>query len=333
MRIDRVARRTIAICAGMIILSGCGGSQATTLPSATADQTGARSSHASRSWIDPSASGQNLLYISSNDRGNVYTYTYPQGKLIGTLTGFISPFGECSDAAGDVFIVAYSTPSMTSSTIYEYAHGGTSPIAMLNDPNVAFGCAVDPSTGNLAASGAGIAIFTHATGTPKLYFSSVPFYYCGYDLHGNLFLTGINGQSGNANLYELANGSSKLKQISLDTTLYIGSQAPSVQWSERHLTVSSNPWRKPITVYRLHIAGGTAKVIGRTTLTSRLNYYFGQTWIQGKTIIGFGLFKRGYQNAYFWPFPKGGNPHSSIRKVAQIKQELSGATVSLAPSR
>lgn len=333
MRLERFVRRAINICAAMVIFSGCGGSRTATLPVASSDQPHVKWGGTSRSWMDPSASDQNLLYISSNDRGNVYAYAYPQGKLVGTLTGFISPFGECSDAAGDVFIVASSTPSMTASTIYEYAHGGTSPIATLNDPNGAFGCAVDPSTGNLAASGAGIAIFTHATGIPKLYFSSVPFYYCGYDPHGNLFLTGINGQSGNANLYELADGSSDLKQISLDATLYIGSQAPSVQWNGRYLTVSSNPWRKPITIYRLHISGSKGHVVGSTMLTSRLNYYFGQTWTQGRTIIGFGLFKRGYQNAYFWPFPKGGHPGGSIRKVAQIKQELSGATVSLASSR
>lgn len=47
----------------------------------------------------------------------------------GTLTGFVRPQGECVDNAGDVF-----TADNGASNIADYAHGGTSPIAVLNDP-------------------------------------------------------------------------------------------------------------------------------------------------------------------------------------------------------
>jgi hypothetical protein len=284
--------------------------------------------------MDPSASGQDLLYISSNDRGNVYAYTYPQGKLVGTLTGFISPSGECSDAVGDVFIVAYSTPSMTSSKIYEYAHGGMTPIAVLSDPEVANGCAVDPTTGNLAVSGGAVAIYQHASGNPTMYYSSVfHFYYCGYDNLGNLYLSGTNGRYGNqAQLVRLARGSSDFEQIGLKAKLYTSGQWPSVQWHGLYLTVTSDVSRQPITVYRLHISGSTASIVGTTTLSTAKNYYGGQTWIQGKRIIGVGAFKRGYQDAFFWPFPKGGEPNRRIRKVGNAPQFLWGVTVSVAPS-
>ncbi len=336
MRIDHLARCTINMCAALIIFSGCGGARNATLPSAGADQANTKSRQPSRAWMDPSASSQNLLYISSNDRGNVYAYTYPQGKLVGTLTGFISPFGECTDAAGDVFIVAYSAPSMTSSTIYEYAHGGSNPIAMLSDPNVAFGCAVDQSTGNLAASGAGIAIFAHASGTPKLYHGSVPLYYCSYDQRGNLFVSGVNSQYGNqAALYRFPKGGHDLEQIRLNAKIYTPTfEGPPLQWTGKYLTVSSNPLDKPITVYRLRISGSNATVAGTTTLTPKRRIYeFGMTWVQGKSVIGFDPYKRGYDNADFWPYPKGGLPKQAIRKVGDIKQQLWGVTVSVAPSR
>jgi hypothetical protein len=48
----------------------------------------------------------------------------------------LEPFGECSDSAGDVFVAAYANSSMNSSTIYEYAHGGTSPVATLSDSSL-----------------------------------------------------------------------------------------------------------------------------------------------------------------------------------------------------
>ena len=99
--------------------------------------------------MDPMAASGQRLYVSNNALGTVNAYTYPEGRLVGTLTGFISPFGECTDAAGDVFIVAYSDSSKKSSTIYEYAHGGTAPIATLSDPTVAFGCAIDPRPATL----------------------------------------------------------------------------------------------------------------------------------------------------------------------------------------
>ena len=175
-----------------------------------------------------------LLYIAAWPPA-VYVYTYPKGQLVGTLTGSAQLFGECTDSAGDVFIVAYSNGSVTSSTIYEYAHGGTSPIATLNDPKTAQGCAVDPQTGNLAASGDGVAIFKNASGNPKMYYSSeYGFYYCSYDNKSNLYLTAANGSTVKAVLVRLASGSASFDQISLIPKLYVaGNIAPTVQWERK----------------------------------------------------------------------------------------------------
>ena len=159
MRIYRFERYVLGACVAVMTFSGCGGSQVTSV-AASADTMPKRIQgySAAISRMEPKASQQDLLYLaSSSSEGSVYVYTYPQGRLAGTLTGFIAPRGECSDSAGDVFIVAYSNSSYTASTIYEFAHGGTDPIATLSDPDGAVGCAVDPTTGNLAASGNGVA--------------------------------------------------------------------------------------------------------------------------------------------------------------------------------
>ncbi len=323
----------ITFCASAILLTACDGPQTVTARSGQLipSRIGV---HGARSWIRPTASGQDLLYISSNDLGNVYVYTYPQGQLVGTLTGFIYPYGDCSDAAGDVFVVAYTAPSMKSSTIYEYAHGGTSPIATLSDPNVAVSCAVDPGTGNLAVAGNGVAVYQHATGNPTIYSSAeFHFYNCAYGNRGILYLSATNGHYGNqAQLVRLAKSSGNFEQISLSPKLYSGTQWPSVQWHGGHLTVTSNPFEKPITVYQLKVARNSATVVATTTLSDkRNNYYVGQTWIQGHTVVGLGFFKRDYQNAYFWRYPRGGEPKGGVRKVGGVKQYLWGVTVSVAP--
>jgi hypothetical protein len=118
------------------------------------------------SWMAPDAKKQDLLYISDVSDNEVTVYSYPSGKLEGTLTGFEVPTGLCSDKAGDVFVTDFEA-----SEILEYAHGGTTPIATLSDPGQwPSGCSVDPMTGNLAVSndetpsvGEGnLAIYAHA---------------------------------------------------------------------------------------------------------------------------------------------------------------------------
>jgi hypothetical protein len=107
----------------------------------------------------------------------VYVYTYPQGRRVGTLTGFSEPQGECSDASGNVFIVDF-IPDAT--TVYEFAHGGMSPIATLNDPADGFGCAVDPLDGTVAVANTydpsnfedngDVAVYAGGHGNPTIYY-------------------------------------------------------------------------------------------------------------------------------------------------------------------
>ncbi len=74
-------------------------------------------------------------------------------------------------SSGNVWIV---NPSyLGTSTLVEYAHGGTAPIATLQDANdnVPQTCAVDPATGNLAVGNmsANVAVYANAQGSPTYY--------------------------------------------------------------------------------------------------------------------------------------------------------------------
>ena len=132
--VERLVYVTVAGC----ILSGCGGSGAAPLgASRSAAQTaeGDARAHGRRSWIIPKATSGNLVYASNSDSEYgpaVYVYSYPKGELVGKLTDFASgyyPQGLCADSSGDVFVTTnQGTKNPSQSNIYEYAHGGTSPI-------------------------------------------------------------------------------------------------------------------------------------------------------------------------------------------------------------
>lgn len=337
MRIYPSIRYAISLCSAMLLFSGCDASQTPlSMAPPTVSSLITERHPAQKSWMSRAAVSVDLLYVSNNVLGTVSVYSYPEGHLVGLLTGFISPFGECTDATGDVFIVAYSDSSMKSSTIYEYAHGGTSPIATLSDPSVAHGCAIDPTTGNLAASGDGVAIFSHASGTPTIYYSSqFSFFYCGYDAQGNLYLSAWNQQSWDqAQLVRLTSGSSSFEQISVNTTLHMDFSFelwPSVQWDGKRMTVSSMPHRQPSYIYRLRISGSSATVAGSTKLNSQKNAYTGQFVIQGKTVVGLGDYKRG-ATAFLWRYAKGGSPYRKVQKAGH-GFELRGAAISLGPTQ
>jgi len=212
----------LCLSVAFAMLAGCGALQLPIATSVAVQQTSAIATHAehSKSWMLPSAKTGDLLYVSSSD-GSVYVYRYLNRQLVGALSGFIKPLGECVDRSGNVFITAYSSVTETSSSIYEYAHGGSSPIATLSDPGHAFGCSIDPSTGNLAVANpydpanpynvayGSVAIYQGASGSPAMYYpSDFGIAMCGYDTKGNLYVTVYGSQPGVAQLARLAtNGS------------------------------------------------------------------------------------------------------------------------------
>ena len=178
------------------LLNGCGGSTIPAAAPASTDVLARRVIPDGRpSWMSPDAKKIPLLYVSDLGTGDVYIYAYRTGVLKGTLTGFNRPWGLCTDGVGNVYVT-----DNAAARIRKYAHGGTKPIAVLKDPGeTPGGCAVDPTTGDLAianvstlASDPGnVVIFGKGRGRRTFKAPGISYYeYCGYDNAGNLFVDG-----------------------------------------------------------------------------------------------------------------------------------------------
>jgi len=348
MKASAIVLRALGTCA-LAVLAACNSTMngTNTLPQGVGAQNKAHKA---------SPDGD-LLYVDDGGFNGfdsyAVVYTYPQGKHAGKLTGFFGPQGECSDSNGDVFIVTITSLSEHSTTVYEYAHGGSTPIATLSEPGEGYGCSIDPTTGNLAVANlydetnpygpdyGDVAVFPGAQGSSTMYYPSTGenFYYCGYDDTGNLYLS--DSTADGLGLARLPSGGNSIESVNLDVALHHGYVFyPSVQWDGKEITVSStlkdemNPrYSGPINVYQLSISGSSATVVGTTTLKATQERHRGQSWIQGGTIIGINYYK-GRPQVTFWKYPEGGMPTKEITHAQKpAASNFLGLTISLAPSR
>lgn len=274
-----------------------------------------------RSWMLRGAASGDLLYVSDSRNRDVRVYTYPRGKLVGTLTGFASPEGMCVDKTGDVWIT-----DRTGFDVIEYAHGGTNPIATLNLPNeVTEDCSVDPTTGNLAVvnyckvnqppncvnSPGSVAIYQQAKGYPTFYKNPpmATMFYGAFDDRGNFF---VDGQSyvDNFEFAELPNGSDKFTTFILDRVIYFPG---GIQWDGKHVVLGDQEAGNKITssIHQIQTNGNRASVIGTTPLggAGEVSAF----WLQGSTIIGPNLRLGSPSDTRFWNYPAGGKPTKVIK--------------------
>ena len=196
------------------LLVGCGsGAQTSAVPQGA---TGAQAHKASGSYGD-------LIYVTTTKA--VVMLTYPDGKVVGTIPwqGTSLDSSICSDPnTGNVFIPEGNSSS--DSKIYEYAHGATTPMATLSlppgdsEPN---GCAVDPTTGNLAlivwtppTNQNAFLVYPGGTGTPVTYVDKKNrgLFYAAYDDSGDLF--SFSGRFG-LSIAEVRQGTSKFNYLKL----------------------------------------------------------------------------------------------------------------------
>ncbi|MFY9666233.1 MAG: hypothetical protein WAL67_00700 [Candidatus Cybelea sp.] len=258
------------------VLAGCGGASLSGASAPSDSQPASHGQIAIRgSWMTPQAKKQSLIYVSSVLTNDVYVYSYSAQKLVGTLTGFTTPYGLCSDKSGNVWVANDGASQMV-----EYAHGGTSSIATLGDPSeYPEGCAVDPATGNLAVAnfssnsgGGNVVIYAGARGSPQAYSdpSIVNYRFCGYDAKGDLFVDGVNGSSAFV-LAELPKGGNTFKNIAISQSI---EWPGAVQWDGKDVAIGDTD---TVTVYRVNPTSG--KVLGSTKLDGA--NYVDQFWING----------------------------------------------------
>ena len=300
MRLPERSRRFLGVplCA-FLLLAGCGTTQ----------------NQPSMATAAPALIGRDLIYATGGC-GGVCVISYPAGKLeqsirIGAVLGC-----DCSDSSGNVFVTAYNA-------VLEYAHGRKSPIATLRLPgNYASGCSIDPATGNLAVvysgSGANIAIFPGASGTPTVYSAAIDSSYCGYDADGDLFVSGYNGHE--PALSELPKGSTSFFLLPVSGNLGTPGE---VQWDGSYITFEAI---NPVRIFRLRISGSSATIIGTTHLRGDLFFEF-QSWIYGGHV--FVPYGQQTNRIGVWAYPKGGEAITKLTHLP-ISSRFMGVTISRA---
>ncbi len=269
---------SIGLCLGVSWLAGCGGSQPGLMPAGAAPEPASprlawpatsmiARPDGGRSWMTPDAKKRDLLYVSDDTTFDVYVFSYPKGKLVGTLTGFSAPGGLCADGRGDVFV-----PNVFTSTIEEFAHGGTSPIATLGEAPHSFpnSCDVSRTTGDLAvgdnASGVDgegrgrIAIYRGAAGTPLFHRAMFHPYSCGYDSEGNLFVDGEGAGFQNFQFGELPASGKRYRKILLNQPIAL---AGGVVWKGNAVAVGDV---YGAAIYEFSVSGSRGTRVGTTTL-------------------------------------------------------------------
>lgn len=294
--------RVSVTCALVAFLAGCGGAQTTTVPTASS----AQAHQWSRSWMLPEVKGEDLLYVTA-EYGPTSVLSYPRGTMIGQLAtyGGGEAVGECVDRAQDVWIV-----NEAPNAVVEYAHGGTTPLATLIVPDsFAYGCSVDPTTGNLAVtnSDGAVVVYQGAQGSPTIYYVGGATLYPAYDASGNLFVS-----FGTYALGELPKGSSTFQNITVAGSVTGG--LTSLQWVGHDLIASAEDDRKPTQqIYRLSVSGTTATIVKTINLGGLSPQQYVQFWVQNKTIIGPADKLHNYLE--FWPYPKGGKPKKVFKHL------------------
>ena len=324
-------RGAFGIGLGVVMLAGCGGSQGQSIgmtPQGSTGTTPGRAQKASGSYGD-------LLYAAADAR--IEVYSFPAGVLINSFAPPELPVRLCGDSNGDVFVATESVSGPA--FIYEYAHGGSTPIATIQDgsasnPYRPESCTVDPTTGNLAVvnnirytAEQNVAVFPNAQEPPTLYDDSAVtgYTFCTYDEEGNLYVAGYQTYDYGPRLSELKRGDSAFIGIKVN---HLSRGGPgTLQWFGGYLAYAT---LRGFGGKVAHDAVQLIKITGsKGTIVGRTRFHGGQPWmwIQGNIMIGPHKIKYGRGIAY-WSYPAGGEPIKVIRRPLYVSSVL----VSVGPS-
>jgi hypothetical protein len=322
-----VSNAVFGLVASMFFLASCSSGQSNGVPGALVPFH-STSQGSSRGLQPPHK--HTLLYAATYSGGYsgpapaVYVFSYPSLKHVATITGFnqyVKLGGLCSDSHGNVFVTAWFW-NATNSLIYEFAHGGTTPINVLSDPGTAFACAVDPTTGNLAVTnlagyyGSGnhgnVAIFANASGSPAIYTDKDIWWYeyCTYNEDGTLFVDGYT-EYGSSIAYMPPGSPQSFTNLKINVT---GLTPLSVQWYNGKLTVADSAVKGPSMIYQFRVRQnkGTLENIVRLQSRGLKGNWPVQFLIDGSTVMG-----APRDPLMFWSYPHGGHPTREIERVAR----------------
>jgi hypothetical protein len=364
LRISRPVARSLGVLTAGALLAGCNGagspSSGATGPSwmnaaqapgtapldlfaraALTAQPPTNHRHDSRqSWMSAQAQRSvHLFFQADYGSDDVYVFSLPMMKLVGTLTGFDGPQGECSDASGNIWIT-----NTLAKQILQYSHNGTR-LKTLNDPSgYPVGCAVDLSNNKLAVtnifnfSGSGeVLVYANASGKPTALTNpdQYSYYFAGYGPSGDLYVSGRNSKD-IFMLSKCAAGGNSCSTIKLSGgTVYFPG---FVQWysTRKYLAVGDQLCGKTnaACVYWVEISGSKATIAGVTHLD---NYEGGKVCDLTQGVIAAPDMKQvaggDYEycrytasTSYRWAYDAGGKPMNYNNTAGQ--DIPSGAAIS-----
>lgn len=257
------------------------------------------------SWMDPSANRTALLYVADWGADAVYVYSYPAARRKGMLTGFKRVEGLCADRMGNVWVV-----DSLASTLYEYAHGGTHPIATLSDPKDEhpWTCSVNPKNGDLAVANirrgsdapGSLSVFTGAQGKPRTYLDPniSAMISVSYDNHSNIFVAGVPYARPPFAFAELRHRRKKFVGIAL---VGVRIKSPGgLQFADGNLAIGDDQGKT--VVYQF--SGGT--ITGITSLLGAC--HVAQFFIDGPTLLATSICAHSFPSVLFYKYPSGGHP-------------------------
>jgi hypothetical protein len=274
-----------------------------------------------KSWMLPQKKGAKkaLLYGGDVENNDVYVYDYSSGNLVGTLTGFDTPYGMCVDAKGDVYIANYAAGNAV-----EYAHGGTKIINTFDSGGAPIGCSVD-SKGDVAVTSfdpGEVTVF--AGGDPSKstsYTGSCTYLWSmGYDGSGNL--VGIGETSSGARCYAgLLAGSKSMEALSFSGTIDFPA---GTMWDGKYIALGDQEadGTDNTGMIEASLSGSTLTAHGEAILTCASGFsnvvspfVVGKKNTpvndrQGKVVVGPGCSNG--TGIGFWHYPKGGDPFKSF---------------------
>jgi hypothetical protein len=275
-------------------------------------------------------SSGDLVYVTRPN--GVLVVTYPGLKSVSNF--FLSEAGTaCSDTSGNVFITnAQALPAY----IYEFHHGGTTPVSKLSEPGIylAENCSVDPSTGNLAVANGitissgrgGVLIYKDARGSPKVYKNPhmQTAWDAAYDDSGNLFVAGSTAQqSGEPIFAELLKGSSKLTTISIPNVPCCNG---GMQWDGQYFALQVN-----LTIYQILVTGSSGKVVNTIQLKDPgwYNLLRSEFWIDRQRSQVIIPVQRHNRHLGIFGYPEGGSWIKSSGHLRGHEAYLYSTTISV----
>lgn len=322
------------------ILSGCGGGLPAGLPlqpgnvppSASLRERPDRAA----SWMAQGIKQRDLLYVS-NGNGFVSVFRYWQHTLVGVLTDFTDPSGECADFAGNVYVADLGNQSIS-----EYAHGSKKPVRVIKEkPAKPYDCAVSPSNGNLAIANfnqgrytpGAITVYPHGNGQPITYEASNDdhFVYCAYDDRGDLLATSkyyyYYYYLYDYKFYYLPKNGSKLIEMKLQGPRSSGSWdlVADLAWDGKYWIVDSYNELYQFSIDVKAKLVGSTKISGGYNSAGPIAVYRKTSQSLGTQVAG-GRSSQSKSSVEFWKYPSGGDPIGSITKDLD---EPSGLAISL----